>query len=140
MDAGRELDDIVAERVFGQVKPTLPPSEKMCDANLFADGGESYEGKGVWFASTTGYEHGDEPIWVPRNYSTDIAAAMQALEKVMPELTECKCSCGEDGRWLVTLFINKVYAKKVDVYYCAGPYTLPHAIALAVARFKGAEV
>ena len=78
----REIDALVATRVFGKPYPAELPDSSQADANEFAGGAHSYKNEGFWFASTTGYENGDKPCWDCRAYSTDDNAARLLRDRI----------------------------------------------------------
>lgn len=95
LPAGRELDVLIAEKVMG-----LVPCGAWRYANLGSAGGP--------VSMNDGCEHGkagcypaDEglPFGGPRRYSTDIAAAMEAVEKVCPSRWNFTCGVCLDGYW-----------------------------------------
>lgn len=69
----RELDAAVAEKVMGEPMPTLDP-------NIAEEKGPSRIG--LWRLGTTGYEHGDDPIWEAPSYSTDHNAVAKVRERI----------------------------------------------------------
>ena len=101
---GPELDAAVAEKVMGESMPAFPPSIDDADLNLFA-GADYRSPGGCWIASSTGYEDGDRPIWVPLAYSTNISRAWLVVEKMrktfrrfeVHALADCFCCLVEEG-------------------------------------------
>lgn len=72
--AGRELDTAVAERVMGEPKPTITGDceDPINDRRISS----------VWL-HVHYYERGDECEVEARPFSTDIAAAMEVVEKLL---------------------------------------------------------
>lgn len=113
MNPGRDLDALVAERVMG----FLPP------------------GPGMWWT------HPDNPLaryGGPREYSTDIAAAWQVVERLHGvgdllslDYGKFHLDLWDDLHWQARFRDSEVHA-------CAR--TAPHAICLAALRAVGVEV
>lgn len=106
----RELDALIAEKVFGAPAPR--------DANAFTEAG-------YWTAD-------DKQIFFHcRRYSTDIAAAWEVVEKL--NLLECN-SLGKNinGEWGVW--------DNADSQLPVLASTAPHAICLAALRVAGEDV
>ena len=74
---GRELDALVAEKVMGEPKPTGNVPD-----GVLAGVMTSSSGGGNWIGTTTGYTAGDEPVWLPKPYSTDISPAFEVVDKL----------------------------------------------------------
>jgi len=81
MPAGREMDALVAEKVMEEQRPARTGNE-MDALRGSISGIPSESANGSWFLTTTGFEDGDSPIWLPKPYSTDIAAAWEVVEKI----------------------------------------------------------
>lgn len=81
MPAGEEIDALIAEHVFGDKKPTqaLDANHVMLSmigvTHPYTSAGGSWTGVAYW-------EEGDIPRWVAKNYSTDIAAAWEVVDKL----------------------------------------------------------
>jgi hypothetical protein len=125
MNPGRELDLLVAEKVMGRTVSDNP------DPIIFKRG--DFE------------SHISGPDTIP-NYSTDISAAWEVVEKLRKEgiLLEIKPISEE-----IYTYRNAVrnagmsqYATIVHGYICNGieADTAPHAICLAALRVAGVEV
>ncbi len=81
MEAGKELDVLVAEKVMGHPMPDFIP-EAALDLYL--------AGSPIHYDSWTcvcRYDEGDIPKWVPDPYSTDISAAWRVVDKLTEEWT-----------------------------------------------------
>lgn len=83
MNAGRELDALVAEKVMGEKRPAPTNNEVFARDALIGTimGNPIPSEDGAW-RSITSFDAGDEPEWIPRPYSTDIAAAWEVLERI----------------------------------------------------------
>jgi len=122
LEPGSELDALVAEKVMGESRPTHPPNDWQIKTQADSAGGN-------WFAGTTGYQNGDEPIWIPCPFSRSIASAWKIIEHdVLLETLHLRHS-GQQGEW--------------EASFCAFPGTIghgqtaPHAICLAALRAIG---
>ena len=76
MEAGKELDTLVAEKVMGHPMPAFIPEEAL---------GLYLAGSPIHYDSWTcvcHYDEGDVPKWLPDPYSTDISAAWQVVDKI----------------------------------------------------------
>ena len=73
MKAGRELDALIAEKVFGSKKPT----HKHDRVHLEPMNDDTF----CWECFCI-YAHGDVCEWVPRKYSAQIADAWLVVEKM----------------------------------------------------------
>ena len=76
LEAGRELDAMIAERVFGEPYPA--PIEEY----PWWSSAPVYSPKRQWIASATIGGGENAHIWSPRRYSTEIAAAWSVVERV----------------------------------------------------------
>lgn len=113
MDAGREIDALVAEKVMG--------------LDVFEDQA-NYRGVGTIPHATTG-RLGDLP-----HYSTDIAAAWQVLDKF--DGYDLSKAWANEDRYGCALACELWY---YDGRGAAGASTMPHAICLAALKAKGIE-
>ena len=84
MEAGEELDCLVAERVMGEPMPEFTP-ENALDLQLV--GSPVKSPKGNWLCLCR-YDEGDIPTWRPLPYSTDIEPAWAVLETMTEEWTK----------------------------------------------------
>ena len=129
METGRELDALdalIAEKVMGESKPTGNVPEGVLAGAITS----SSEG-GNWVGTTTGYASGDEPVWIPRSYSSDIEAAWKVVEKMRANVSmevEFQICAYEDGTW------SAEFGMEVEGY----ADTAPHAICLAALAAVGA--
>jgi hypothetical protein len=80
MPAGREMDALVAEKVMGEPKPIIVDDWDSVFSR-WLDGCPIESPKEAWLEACL-YEHGDTQEWIPRPFSTDIAAAWQVMEKL----------------------------------------------------------
>lgn len=78
MEAGEELDKLIAIEVMAESAPNLIP-ENALDLQLAGDPVKSP--MGCWVCLCR-YDEGDIPMWRPVPFSTDISAAWQVVEKV----------------------------------------------------------
>ena len=78
MEAGRELDVLVALVVMKESAPRLVP-ENALDLQLAGSPVKSLEGNWLCLCE---YDEGDVEIWRPLPFSTDISAAWQVVEKM----------------------------------------------------------
>jgi len=78
IEAGEELDKLVATEVMGEPMPELTPQNAL---DLQLVGSPVKSPKSNWLCLCR-YEEGDIPMWRPLPYSTDISAAWQVLEKL----------------------------------------------------------
>lgn len=79
LQAGREMDALVAELVMGESKPSL---DGITIDDVFRH--NTYSPGGAWYI-TAQFENGDIPYWDPVRYSTDIADAWKIIEKLRAE-------------------------------------------------------
>ena len=82
MEAGKELDTLVAEKIMNHPMPDFIPEDAL---DLYLSG------RAIHYDSWTCvclYDEGDTPKWVPDPYSTDISAAWQVVEKLTEEWTK----------------------------------------------------
>ena len=96
MDAlapGRTLDAAIAEKVMGEPKPTgnVPDGVLAGVTTSSSDGGN-------WIGTTTGYTAGDEPVWLPKPYSTEISPAWEVVEKLKADHIEPLIECDEEDQ------------------------------------------
>ncbi len=117
MEAGRELDALVAEKVMGEPRPTgNVPDGVLAGVTTSSSGG------GNWVGTTTGFTSGDEPVWLPKPYSTDIAAAWEVVGKFAgSNCTETPIEIfgNEDGTWDVVLCgFHEAHADTVQLAIC----------------------
>jgi hypothetical protein len=75
--AGRGLDAEVAERVMGEPMPVYTSGDAVLARQLAGDVTRSE--LGCW-TEVCRYDEGDVPRWIPRPFSTDIAAAWEVVE------------------------------------------------------------
>jgi len=78
MEAGGNLDRLVATEVMGEPMPELTPENAL---TLQLAGSPVKSPKGNWLCLCR-YEEGDIPTWRPLPYSTDISAAWPIAVKV----------------------------------------------------------
>lgn len=120
MQAGLEIDSLVAEFIFKEKKPVDMPEH----INLF----ESKESeKGFWFC-TSKYDNGDVPEWVPRTFSFNMDDVWNVVEKYLPYFRlECneKSDYAQDeekGQWHCDIWTDKghvcVNAKEAALVIC----------------------
>ena len=76
MEAGRDLDALVAEKVMGHPMPEIIPEDAI---DLYLSGTPIHHDS---WTCVFRYDEGDVPKWVPDPYSTDISAAWQVVERV----------------------------------------------------------
>lgn len=79
MEAGEDLDRLVAIEVMGEPMPELTPENAL---NLQLAGSPVKSPKGNWLCLCR-YEEGDIPTWRPLPFSTDISAAFLVVEAMM---------------------------------------------------------
>ncbi|GAI80038.1 unnamed protein product [marine sediment metagenome] len=78
MEAGEELDRLVATEVMGEPVPEFTPENAL---DLQLAGSPVKSPKGNWLCLCR-YGEGDIPTWRPLPYSTDISAAWLVVEKL----------------------------------------------------------
>jgi len=84
MEAGEELDRLVAIEIMGEQMPSFIPENAL---DLQLAGSPIKSQNGYWLCLCK-YEEGDIPIWHPLPFSTDISAACRVLEKLTAEWTK----------------------------------------------------
>lgn len=90
----RERDVLVAVEIMGEPKPTtnVPPG-------VLSGFATSSSGGGNWIGTTSGYESGDEPVWMPKPFTSDIAAAWKVVEKMHGSDFNFRCGWVTEGFW-----------------------------------------
>jgi len=81
MEAGEELDRLVATEVMGEPIPAPAPDDSL---RLQLAGSPPESPRGNWVCLCR-YSEGDIPIWHPLPFSTNISAAWLVVEKVIAE-------------------------------------------------------
>lgn len=76
----RELNAFIAEHVYGEPEPTGPVPEGVMHSLAEIE-------VGSWIATTSGYDDGDRPIWVPANFCGNAELATRAMAR----------SCAQNG-------------------------------------------
>ena len=85
MEAGEELDRLVATEVMGETIPEFIPENAL---TLQLTDSPVKSPQGNWLCLCN-YDEGDIPTWRPVPYSTDISAAWQVVERITePPKTE----------------------------------------------------
>ena len=84
MEAGEELDRLVAIEVMGEPIPEFTPENAFA---LQLAGSPVKSPQGSWLCLCA-YDEGDIPRWRPLHYSTDISAAWPVVEKLTEEWTK----------------------------------------------------
>ena len=128
MDAlapGRTLDAAIAEKVMGEPKPTGNVPD-----GVLAGVATSSSGGGNWIGTTTGYTAGDEPVWLPKPYSTEIAAAFEVVEKLALTFELGWFPADKGLNWDASFGEKRGSEEGTTTY--AG--TAPHAICLAALK------
>ena len=126
----RALDAEIAEKVMGEPKPTgnVPDGVLAGVTTSSSDGGN-------WIGTTTGYTAGDEPVWLPKPYSEDIAAAWEVVEKLKADHIEPLIEWDEeDQEWYVHLSRYNTETECSEPICNAHAPTAPHAICLAALK------
>lgn len=77
MEAGEELDKLIAVEVMAEPAPKFIPEDAL-ELQLVSDPVKSP--RECWLCLCE-YDQGDVPIWRPLPFSTDISAALQVVEK-----------------------------------------------------------
>lgn len=77
MEAGKELDTLVAQKVMGHPMPDFIPEDAL---DLYLAGAPIHYDS---WTCVCYYDEGDVPKWVPDPYSGDISAAWQVVEKLI---------------------------------------------------------
>ena len=132
MEAGRKLDALIAEHVMGEPRPTGNVPD-----GVLAGVMTSNSGGGNWIGTTTGYTAGDEPVWLPKPYSTDISAAWEVVEKMRADKLSITLTGyweGSTGKWWVNVLDN------VETVATVRTDTAPHAICLAALEAVGCSL
>ncbi|GAI39104.1 unnamed protein product, partial [marine sediment metagenome] len=78
MEAGRELDELVATQIKGEPKPDYVV-ENVLDLQLTGDPAKSLGGNWLFLCE---YDKGDIPTWYSLPFSTDISAAWPVAVKM----------------------------------------------------------
>lgn len=86
MKPGEELDSLVACEVMGEARPESTPNFAL---RLQLTGSPLHSSKGNWVCLYE-YSKGDIPTWHPLPFSTDIAMAWRAMQKVIED-SHCHC-------------------------------------------------
>lgn len=125
MNPGREMDALVAEKIFGCVV-------KFSDD--FFNGAAIAKNKND-FGKFTKIETISGPASLPKfwslpHYSEDIAAAWAVVEKLLPRIISL--------RWCDDWEINEYLPDKKETVFLAEADTAPHAICLAALKAVGA--
>lgn len=81
IEAGEELDRLVATEVMGEPIPEFTPEDAL---DLQLAGSPVKSPQGNWRCLCK-YDEGDIPTWRPVPYSTDISAAWLVAEKMITE-------------------------------------------------------
>lgn len=127
----RRIDALVAEKVFQQAKPFYVHSFHI-----------NPKQHGVWICAPD-YEHGDQCEWYPLRFSTDLAAAFLAVEKMheMGAHVEISNAFGEPSeRWgcFIAHEMDNM-AGQCDWGGQAYAETAPLAISLAALKAVGVD-
>jgi hypothetical protein len=78
VEAGREMNVAIAERVMGEPMPPPPPDDTL---DRLLSGSPVVSEGGNWIAVCV-FEEGDVPRWEPRPFSEDISAAWEVVEQL----------------------------------------------------------
>lgn len=121
---GRELDALVAEGVMGEAQPIHSPCSSEPVPNAWKP----------FYNTEVGYYK-----WLPRAFSTDIAAAWEVVEKLRGDGFEPAIVGDDHGHWAVVYegvseLGDKVPWLNVPVDEALWAATVPHAICLAALR------
>ena len=98
MEAGEELDRLVAEEVMVEPMPEFTPEDAL---RLQLAGSPVKSPKGNWVCLCR-YDEGDIPRWCPVPFSTDISAAWRVLEKLKRDWG-CIDLIWDAGAWDISL-------------------------------------
>jgi hypothetical protein len=129
MNPGRELDALIAEKVMGlEVSFTIYPPEG-------ADGYEIQKIGGDCFDGCTKLHWSSMP-----EYSTDIAAAWEVVEKVRTKkISVSLVTCWDDSKDMMQ-WVCKIEWGGTDRFEFALQDTAPHAICLAALKTMGIDL
>lgn len=95
VEAGDELDRLVATEVMGEPMPEFVPGNNL---DLQLAGSPLKSPYGNWLCLCK-YEEGDIPTWHPQLFSTDISAAWPVVEKLAKENLFCSLDYLREQHW-----------------------------------------
>ena len=98
IEAGEELDRLVAEEVMGEPMPEFAPEGAL---GLQLAGSPVKSPKGNWVCLCR-YDEGDIPRWRPVPFSIDISAAWRVLE-TLKKHWDCIDLIWDAGAWDISL-------------------------------------
>jgi hypothetical protein len=78
MEAGPQMDALIAERVMGEARPSEIPADAL-DREL---AGNPVKSEGGSWVCRCEFQKGDEGEWEPLPFSTDIKAAWEVIKKI----------------------------------------------------------
>ena len=140
MEAGREFDTLVAEKVMGHSMPDFIPEHAL---------GLYLAGTPIHYDSWTcvcRYDEGDTLKWVPDPYSSDISAAWQVVEKMIGQEYNFELSSAlayttggefEGANWYVA-FTGGLEDKTYDTARLTAPSAI--CVAALLAKFEEAKI
>lgn len=77
----RKLDALFAEFVMGEAEPAMTQTDEDM-AMLTLMGAMLPSPGGNWLLTTTGYDDGDKPIWIPAHATGNMVIAWRGVEKL----------------------------------------------------------
>ena len=98
MEAGEELDRLVATEVMGEPMPAFIPESAL---EFQLAGSPVKSPKGNWVCLCR-YDEGDIPTWRPLTCSTDISAAWKVVKKMINDGNSYFSDYGDNEKWGVT--------------------------------------
>ena len=127
------MDALVAEKVMGEPQPTANVPLGIAFTPWHTSASEG----GNWYGTTTGYDSGDEPIWMPRPYSTDIGAAWEVVERITGHLS-LYVTVGNTASFPSSIHYLKPWVCVIGIHEkpvaLIQAKTAPHAICLAALK------
>lgn len=135
LEAGRELDALVAEKVMGEAEPVYVPGWNQVFTATF-NGDALWSEKGNWYWICDGNKD-DGVFCYPRPFSKDIAAAWQIVEKMAENdisLHLAEVVPSSDAIVWEVMFSGRDIS---DTYTCE--MSVPFAICLAALKAVGVD-
>jgi len=118
-ETDQELDAQIAERLMGEIRP-LPPAD--CDDPI------SITWIGTAWLHTHEFDRGDVCEVEPRQFSSDISAAMEVVEKIREQGLGILICDGDTRKWEVEIDNGEIEIA------AARDNALPRAICLAALK------
>lgn len=126
MEAGHEVDELVATMVMGEPRPTEVPTDALERMLVFSP----CRSEGKNWICLADYENADVSVWEAIHFSVDIKAAWTVVEKFTEErdvlLEYYNLPIGNQWRFMIGMGLFAAFAD-----------TAPHAICLAALEAAG---